>query len=95
MSPEQIRADHLDGRADLWALGIVLYEMLTGRKPFRGDEKVSIADAILYDAPERPSTYRPDVTEALDELVLRLLHKDVTKRYATAEQLLGDLSSRS
>jgi serine/threonine-protein kinase len=91
MSPEQIRADDLDGRADLWALGVVLYEMLTGRKPFRGDEKVTIADAILHGQPEPPSVYRRDLSAALEGLVLRLLQKDLTRRYASAADLLRDL----
>lgn len=65
--------------------------MLTGRKPFRGDEKVSIADGILHDAPEPPSRYRPDVPAALDRLVLRLLEKDRTRRHATAEEVLRAL----
>ena len=92
MSPEQIRAGNLDGRADLWALGVVLYEMLTGQKPFRGDEKVSIADVILHDQPEPPSRYRTDVPAALDRLVLRLLQKDLARRYATADELVHDLA---
>ena len=91
MSPEQIRAGDLDGRADLWALGVVLYEMLTGRKPFRGDEKVTIADAILRDQPEPPSMHRRDVSPALEGVVLRLLQKDLTRRHATADELLRDL----
>lgn len=91
MSPEQIRADSLDQRADLWALGVVLYEMLTGRKPFRGGEKVAIADAILYEQPQPPSMHRRDLPHGLDGLVLRLLQKDLSKRYATADELLGDL----
>ncbi len=91
MSPEQIRAGNLDGRADLWALGVVLYEMLTGRKPFRGDEKVAIAHAILHDQPEPPSIHRRDLSEALEALVLRLLQKDPTRRHATADELLRDL----
>jgi serine/threonine protein kinase len=91
MSPEQIRADSLDGRADLWALGVVLYEMLTGRKPFRGDEKVAIADAILHEEPEAPSMYRRDLSEALEGLVRRLLQKDLTKRHATADEVLREL----
>ena len=95
MSPEQIRAANLDGRADLWALGVVLYEMLTGRKPFQGDEKVSIADAILHGQPEPPSRYQPDVPVAVDRLVLRLLEKDLTRRYATANDLLRDADHSS
>jgi eukaryotic-like serine/threonine-protein kinase len=91
MSPEQIRAGDIDGRADLWALGVVLYEMLTGRKPFRGDEKVSIADEILYGEPEPPSRYRPDVPAVLDRLVLQLLQKDRTRRHPTAHELLREL----
>jgi len=91
MSPEQIRAETHDGRADLWALGVVLYEMLTGRKPFRGDEKITIAEAIINDRPEPPSTFRRDIPEALEGLILRLLQKDLTRRYATADELLRDL----
>ena len=91
MSPEQIRAADLDGRADLWALGVVLYEMLTGHKPFRGDEKVTIADAILHDTPDPPSRHRREVSTVLDRLVLRLLQQDLTRRYATADELLRDL----
>ena len=92
MSPEQIRAGNLDGRVDLWALGVVLYEMLTGKKPFRGDEKVSIADAILHGQPEAPSTYRRHLPDALEGLVLRLLQKDRTKRHATADEVLRELA---
>lgn len=91
MSPEQIRAGDIDGRADLWALGVVLYEMLTGRKPFRGAERISIADAILQHVPEPPSSYRHAVPDALDSLVLRLLQKDRPRRHATAEDVLREL----
>ena len=91
MSPEQIRAGDIDGRADLWALGVVLYEMLTGRKPFRGDERISIADAILHHVPEPPSSYRHGVPDALDRLVLGLLQKDRTRRHATAEDVRREL----
>ena len=91
MSPEQIRAGDIDARADLWALGVVLYEMLAGRKPFHWEEKVSIADAILHDDPEPPSTYRHDLPDGLDGVVLRLLRKDRARRYATADEVLGEL----
>jgi serine/threonine-protein kinase len=92
MSPEQVRGDKVDGRADLWALGVLMYEMLTGRKPFNGDEEVAVALAILHDEPPLPSTYRSEISAALESLVLRLLRKDPDKRYASAELLLRDLA---
>ncbi|HEY5022095.1 MAG TPA: protein kinase, partial [Gemmatimonadaceae bacterium] len=92
MSPEQIRGGNVDGRSDLWALGVVLYEMLTGRKPFSGDEEVAIAHAILHDEPELPSTHRGDISAALEGIVVRLLEKEPAKRYADAAELLRDLA---
>src|SRR5438552_2103110 len=92
MSPEQVRGDKVDGRADLWALGVLMYEMLTGRKPFNGDEEVAVALAILHDEPPLPSTYRSEISAALESLVLRLLRKDPGRRYPSAELLLRDLA---
>src|SRR4051812_15779201 len=92
MSPEQVRGENVDGRADLWALGVVLYEMLTGRKPFGGDEEVAIAHAILHDEPDLISAHRGGVSGAFEDLVLRLLEKDPTKRHGRAAVLLGELA---
>jgi serine/threonine-protein kinase len=92
MSPEQIRGGNIDGRSDLWALGVVLYEMLTGRKPFSGDEEVAIVHAILHDEPELASTRRADISPALEGVVLRLLEKEPANRYADAAELLHDLA---
>jgi hypothetical protein len=92
MSPEQIRGVAVDGRADLWAVGVVLYEMLAQQKPFGGDHDISIAHAILHDEPIAISTLRADVSAPLEDLVLRLLQKDPSKRYATAEELIGGLT---
>jgi TolB-like protein/tetratricopeptide (TPR) repeat protein len=92
MSPEQVRGDKVDGRADLWALGVLMYETLTGRKPFNGDEEVAVALAILHDEPPLPSKYRSEISPSLESLVLRLLRKDPGRRYASAELLLRDLA---
>ncbi|HYS68835.1 MAG TPA: protein kinase, partial [Gemmatimonadaceae bacterium] len=92
MAPEQVRGVNVDARADLWALGVVLYEMLTGRKPFGGDEEVAIAHAILHDEPELLSTHRGGVSPALEDLVLRLLQKDPAKRHDSAAEVLRDLA---
>ena len=92
MSPEQIRGGNVDGRSDLWALGVVLYEMLRGRKPFRGDEEVAIVHAILHDEPELPSTDRADISAALEGVVLQLLEKEPANRYANAAEFLHDLA---
>jgi serine/threonine-protein kinase len=92
MSPEQIRGENVDGRSDLWALGVVLYEMVTGRKPFGGDDDVAVVHAILHDGPEPPSTHRSDLSPALEGIVLRLLRKDPIKRQPAAADLLRDLA---
>ena len=92
MAPEQIRGEAADVRADLWAMGVILYEMLTQRKPFGGEHGISIAHAILHDEPVPPSAHRSDLSAALEDLVLRLLRKDPARRYATASELLGELA---
>jgi serine/threonine protein kinase/Tol biopolymer transport system component len=92
MSPEQIRGETVNERADLWAVGVILYEMLTERKPFGGQRDISIAHAIVHDEPTPPSMHRGEVTPELEDLVLRLLEKDPSKRYATAAELLGELT---
>jgi len=92
MAPEQIRGEAVDGRADLWALGVVLYELLTGRKPFGGEEEIAIAHAILHDQPLPPSTHRAEMPAALEDLVLRLLQKDPGRRHPAAAELLDDLA---
>jgi eukaryotic-like serine/threonine-protein kinase len=92
MAPEQVRGGVVDGRADLWALGVVLYEMLTGRKPFSGDEEVAIAHAILHDEPEPLLAHRDDVPPALEALVLRLVQKDPARRHDSAAEVLRELA---
>jgi hypothetical protein len=92
MSPEQIRGEIADARADLWAMGAVLYEMLTARKPFGGEHDISIAHAILHDDPSPITMHRPDLSAPMEDLLLRLLEKDPVRRYATASELRDELT---
>ncbi|MFL5607562.1 MAG: protein kinase domain-containing protein [Gemmatimonadaceae bacterium] len=92
MAPEQIRGEAVDARADLWALGVVLYEMLTGRTPFHSKQDVAIAHATLHEELAFPYPHRSDISAAVEDLVLKLLQKDPSKRYTTAADLLGNLA---
>ena len=91
MAPEQIRGSKVDARADLWSLGVILYEMLTGERPFAGDREVAIAHAILHNEPRAPSLRRPEIPKGVQDLVLSLLEKDSRVRYQRARDLKGDL----
>jgi serine/threonine protein kinase/Tol biopolymer transport system component len=91
MSPEQMRGGEVDGRADLWALGVVMYEMLTGRRPFLGDHESGLRQAILEAEPEPLIRLRPDAPPELERVVQRLLSKDTAGRYPTADAAVADL----
>jgi hypothetical protein len=93
LAPEQVRGDAVGPAADLWALGVVLYEMLAGRRPFTGGRDRARFHAILHEEPPPLEELRPEVPEALAQTVERLLRKDPEERYASAEELLADLES--
>ncbi len=91
LSPEQARGGEVDQRSDLYSLGVVLYELLTGRTPFEGDTPVEIAMKHLSTTPQPPSDLRPDIPHELDLVVLRALAKDPEDRYQGAEEMEADL----
>ncbi|HSY48193.1 MAG TPA: protein kinase [Thermoanaerobaculia bacterium] len=93
ISPEQARNQQPDARSDLYSLGAVMYEMVTGRPPARGDNFIDIAFAIANEVPKPPSHYVSGVPPELDQIILKLLEKDRGNRYASARQLLGDLNT--
>src|SRR5262245_751939 len=93
MSPEQIKGARPDNRSDLWALGVMLYQMLTSVVPFEGDHLESVAYQVLQSDPPPPSSRRPEVRSELDYVVLKLLRKDPKLRYARAEDVIADLES--
>jgi serine/threonine-protein kinase len=91
LSPEQARGASVDQRSDLYSVGIVLYEMLTGSVPFTGDTPVEIAMKHISAVPEAPSGRRPQIPHDLDLVVLRALAKDPRERFQTAEEMDAEL----
>jgi serine/threonine-protein kinase len=92
LSPEQAKGAPVDQTSDLYSVGIVLYELLTGKVPFTGDSPVEIAMKHISAVPEPPSSIRPDMPEDLDLIVLRALGKSPEERYPSAEEMDKDLA---
>jgi class 3 adenylate cyclase len=93
MPPEQALGREVDQRGDLYSLGSVLYEMLTGRPPFTGEDTVQLIFSHIHDMPVAPTQLRPDIPSGLEAIVLRLLEKDPNKRYQSAEEVAQALQA--
>jgi serine/threonine protein kinase len=94
MSPEQARGDdELDARVDIYALGVIMYEAITGRVPFVGNNYLSVISQVLNEDARSPRELRPEISEELEAIVQRAMAKDRDDRYASAQALLADVTS--
>lgn len=93
VSPEQARGDRTDERSDIYSVGVMMYEMLTGRKPFDGDTPVSVALKHMNDEPVKPSQYVSGMYAGLEEIILRAMEKEPSRRYQSASGMIMDIEA--
>ena len=91
IAPEQARGEKTDGKTDIYSVGVMMYEMLTGTLPFDGDSAVSVALMQLQAKPKRPREINPDIPEGLEEITMKAMQKDPEDRYHSAVEMLSDI----
>ncbi|MGB6866585.1 MAG: serine/threonine-protein kinase, partial [Candidatus Aminicenantaceae bacterium] len=93
MSPEQVEGKDVDHRSDIYSLGVILYEMLTGRVPFEGDTALAVAMKHKGDMPKDPKELNPQIPDDLNSVILKCLEKDKEKRFQSAEEFRSELEN--
>ena len=93
MAPEQVEAKPVDSRTDLYALGLILFEMLTGEEPFKGDSTLQIMYRRVKEKPPNPKELNPEIPDYLARIILRCMERDPAKRYQNAKDILADLQT--
>lgn len=93
ISPEQASGNVTDAKSDIYSVGAMMYEMLTGRKPFDSDNPVAIAVMHMHDIPERPKAVNSDIPDGLEEIVLRAMEKSPEDRYGTTAEMIRDIEA--
>jgi serine/threonine protein kinase len=93
MAPEQVAGKKVDERADIYSLGIILYELFTGRVPFTGPSAISVGFQQIKDSPEAPSSVNPQISRSLEQVILKALEKEPMKRYADVSELKNALET--
>jgi len=91
ISPEQAKGGNVDNRSDLYSLGVVMYEMMTGRPPYDGETPVSVAIQHINSKPQMPSTLNPNIPGGLEQIIMKVMDQEPNKRYDSAQAMLYDL----
>lgn len=93
ISPEQARGEHTGPPTDLYSVGVMMFEMLTGQLPFEADTPISVAIKQISASPKRPREINPEIPEGLEDIVIRAMQKDPNRRYQSAEEMLRDIET--